>query len=184
MSTTVLAAGTNNFLVPNGTFIAEVIAFVLILLVLAKWVVPPINKAMTDRQERIRKQFDELDQAKADAEAAEQRYQSQFSEARHEAARIREEAREQGAQIIAEMRQQAQEEAERITATAHAQIEVERAQAMQQLRAEVGGVATALAGKIIGESLSDDERQRRTVERFIDDLESAEPNTSTIGSAR
>ncbi|MGH3423309.1 MAG: F0F1 ATP synthase subunit B [Nocardioidaceae bacterium] len=184
MSTTVLAAGESNFLVPNATFIAEVIAFVIILLVLAKWVVPPINKAMVDRQERIRKQFDELEQAKADAESAEQEYKSQFSEARHEAARIREEAREQGAQIIAEMRQQAQAEAERITSNAHAQIDVERTQAYQQLRAEVGGVAATLAGRIIGESLDDDERQRRTVERFLQDLEATSSGTATIGSAR
>lgn len=174
MDSTLLAAGDSNFLVPNATFIAEIVAFVLILLVLGKWVVPPINKAMTDRQEKIRNQFDELEQAKADAAAAEEKYESQYTEARHEAARIREEAREQGAQIVAEMRQQAHTDADRITAAAHAQIEVERAQAFQQLRAEVGGVATSLAGRIIGESLDDDERQRRTVERFLDDLETSE----------
>lgn len=179
MSTTLMAAGDNNFLVPDATFIAELVAFALILWVLAKWVVPPINKAMTDRQEKIRTQFDDLEQAKADAEAAEHKYESQFTEARHEAARIREEAREQGAQIVAEMRQQAQADAERITAAAHAQIEVERAQAYQQLRAEVGGVATSLAGRIIGESLEDDGRQRRTVERFLDDLEG-----SAVGGSR
>lgn len=171
---TLLAAGDSNFLVPDATFIAELVAFALILWVLAKWVVPPINKAMTDRQEKIRTQFDELEQAKADAEAAEEKYESQYTEARHEAARIREEAREQGAQIVAEMRQQAQADAERITAAAHAQIEVERKQAYQQLRADVGGMATSLAGRIIGESLEDDERRRRTVERFLDDLEGSE----------
>lgn len=174
MSTLMAAEETSNFLVPDATFIAELVAFLLILLVLAKWVVPPINKAMTDRQEKLRNQFDELEQAKADAEAAEQKYESQYTEARHEAARIREEAREQGAQIVAEMRQQAQADAERITAAAHAQIEVERTQAFQQLRAEVGGVASTLAGRIIGESLEDDERQRRTVQRFLDDLEASE----------
>ncbi|MGH3446857.1 MAG: F0F1 ATP synthase subunit B, partial [Nocardioidaceae bacterium] len=112
MSTTYLAE--SNFLVPNATFIAELIAFVLILLVLGKWVVPPINKALSDRQASIRNQFDELERAKADANAAEQEYRSQLAEARHEAARIREDAREQGAAIVAEMREQAQTESDRI----------------------------------------------------------------------
>jgi F-type H+-transporting ATPase subunit b len=45
----------SNFLVPNATFIAEVIAFIVIIWVLAKYIIPPINKAMADRQEAIRK---------------------------------------------------------------------------------------------------------------------------------
>ena len=42
---------------------------------------------------------------------------------------------------------------------------------MAQLRSEIGGLATTLAGRIVGESLEDDERARRTVDRFIADLE-------------
>lgn len=58
-------------------------------------------------------------------------------------------------------------------ATAKSQIEAERAQAVGQLRAEVGGLATTLAGRIVGESLDDDERARRTVDRFIAELDQA-----------
>ena len=42
---------------------------------------------------------------------------------------------------------------------------------MAQLRSEIGGLATTLAGRIVGESLEDDERARRTVDRFLADLE-------------
>jgi F-type H+-transporting ATPase subunit b len=59
---------------------------------------------------------------------------------------------------------------------------------MTQLRSEIGGLATTLAGRIVGESLSDDERARRTVDRFIADLErdgdtaaAAEGETSGAG---
>ena len=72
------------------------------------------------------------------------------------------------------MRTKAQEEADRLIADAKAQIEAERAQAVQQLRGEIGGLATSLAGKIVGESLDDDERARRTVDRFIADLEASD----------
>ena len=162
-----------NFLVPNATFIAEVIAFVIIIWVLAKYVVPPINKAMEDRQAAIRQQFAELDEAKADAREAEAEYKEQLNNAKHEAARIREEAREQGAQIVQEAREKAQTEADRIIEHAHAQIEADRKAAFASLRRDVGSLATTLAGRIVGESMDDDERQGRVVERFLADLEEA-----------
>ena len=176
---TLIAPMESNFLVPNGTFIVELIAFVIILFVLGKYVVPPINKAMADRQASIRKQFDELAQAKADANAAEESYKAQLADARHEAAKIREDAREQGAQIVADLRKQAQEEADRITAHARAQLEAERLQIVAQLRTEVGTMATTLAERIVGESLEDDERRSRTVERFLVSLEDDEATSSS-----
>jgi F-type H+-transporting ATPase subunit b len=105
--------------------------------------------------------------------AAEEEFKSQIADARHEAARIREEAREQGAAIIAEMREQAQTEAARIVEHAHAQIEADRKAAVTSLRAEVGTLATTLAGRIVGESLEDEARQSRVVDRFLAELEGA-----------
>jgi F-type H+-transporting ATPase subunit b len=173
----------SNFLVPNGTFVVELIAFAIIVFILARYVIPPINKAMTDRQNQIRKQFADLDEAQADARAAEKDFREQLAQARHEAARIREEAREQGAAIIAEMRTQAQEESERILKHARAQLEAERSQAVQSLRNEVGSMATTLAGRIVGESLEDDDRRARTVERFISALEDENGSDGSDGSA-
>jgi F-type H+-transporting ATPase subunit b len=163
----------SNFLVPNATFFVELAAFVLLLFLLGKYVIPPINRAMTARQDAIRAQFAELDEAKSEAHAAEEEFKSQIADARHEAARIREEAREQGAQIIAEMREQANAEAARIVEHAHAQIEADRKAAMAQLRSEVGTLATTLAGRIVGESLDDEARQSRVVDRFLSELEGA-----------
>jgi F-type H+-transporting ATPase subunit b len=169
MSRTNLAA--ENFLVPNATMIVELLAFLVILFLLARYVIPPINKALTERQESIRRQFEESEQAKQAAEAAEQEFRSELADARHEAARIREDAREQGAAIIAEMREQAQAESRRIIAASHAQLDADRQRVLTEMRAEVGDLATTLAGLIVGETLDDDARQQRTVERFIADLE-------------
>ena len=103
------------------------------------------------------------------------RYPVNFpADLRQEAARLREEAREQGAQIIAEMKEQAQVEARRIVENAQAQIEQERAQALAALRAEVGALSVELAGRVVGESLEDEARQRRIVDRFLEELESAD----------
>ena len=171
--------GTQNFLVPNATFFVELAAFLLLFYLLARYVIPPINRAMTNRQEAIRTQFAELEEAKADARAAEEKYKAQTADARKQAGKIREEAREQGDQIVAEAREQAQLEAKRIVDHGHAQLEAERKQALHSLRAEVGTLATELASRIVGESLEDDERSTRVVDRFLADVESMQAAAAT-----
>jgi F-type H+-transporting ATPase subunit b len=178
-----MAEKTNNFLVPNGTFIVELIAFAIIFLILARYVIPPINKAMTARQEAIRAEFAEADEAKKNAKEAEAEFKAQIADARKEAARIREEATDQGKQIIEEAKQQAQVEQQRIKDQAQAQIAAERQQALTSLRAEVGTLATSLAGRIVGESLEDDARSGRVVDRFLADLESLETSKSVRDGA-
>src|SRR5882757_3023386 len=81
----------SNFLVPNGTFLVELLAFAILVYIFGKYLIPPINRAMSARQEAIRTQFAELDEAKSDARKAEADYKEQLNNAKHEAARIREE---------------------------------------------------------------------------------------------
>jgi F-type H+-transporting ATPase subunit b len=152
-------------------FLFDVISFAIILWVLWKYVRPLINRIAAERQEKIRVQFEEAARAKADAESAASEAEAQMADVQAEAARIREEAHEQGEQIIAQHREQAGIEAERITANAHAQIEIDRAQALAQLRREVGALTVTSAARIVEESLDDEERQKRSVERFIAELE-------------
>ncbi len=159
---------------PNATFFVELAAFLLLFYLLARFVIPPINRAMERRQEAIRQQFAELDEAKADARKAEEDFKAQIADARKQAGKIREEAKEQGDQIVAEAREQAQVEAKRIVEHGHAQLEAERKQALASLRSEVGTLATNLASRIVGESLEDDERSNRVVDRFLADLETME----------
>ena len=143
----------------------------ILFLLIRKFVVPNFEKAFAERTAAIEGGIEEAKSAQQEAQAALEQDTAQLADARHEAARIREEAKEQGAQIIAELRAQAQAEAERITSTAHAQVEAERSQVLAQLKSEVGSLATDLAGRIVGESLEDEARQKRTVERFIAELE-------------
>lgn len=165
--------GELNPLVPHAVeIVLSLIVFGILFLLVKKFVVPSFEKTYADRTQAIEGGLAaaETKQAEADAKLAE--LEQQLSEARHEAARIREEAREQGAQIVAEMRETAQAESARIVEHGKAQIEAERQQAVTSLRAEVGALATGLAGRIVGESLEDDARQSRVVERFLADLES------------
>ncbi len=69
------------------------------------------------------------------------------------------------------MREEAQAEARRLVEAAHAQIDADRQQALQSLKTEVGGLAVDLASRVVGESLTDEARQRRVVERFLEELD-------------
>jgi F-type H+-transporting ATPase subunit b len=164
-------ASTNPLLPSWPEFIIGTILFVLVFGVLSKFALPRIQQTLTQRTEAIEGGLARAEESQAEAKALLEQYRQQLAEARHEAARLREEAREQGAQIIAEMREQAQAEARRVAEAAQAQIEAERQQALQSLRAEVGTLATELASRIVGESLADEARQSRMVDRFLNELE-------------
>jgi len=173
MVTYLLAAGSSQDpLIPTiPELIIGAVSFFIVFGVLGKVLLPRIQKMLQERTDQIEGGLERAEEAQAEAAQVLERYRQQLAEARHEAARLREEAREQGAQIIAEMRAEAQAEARRLSETANAQLEAERQQALTSLRAEVGALATDLASRIVGESLQDEARQSRVVDRFLDDLE-------------
>lgn len=147
------------------------VVFGIVFFLLRKYVVPSFEKIYAERTTAIEGGLAEAETKQAEADKRLAELEKQLGDARHEAARIREEAREQGAQIVTEMREQAQAEHARIVDQGKVQIEAERQQAVTSLRAEVGTLATTLAGRIVGESLDDEARQGRVVERFLADLE-------------
>ena len=163
---------TQDPLIPTGSeLILGIVCFVIVFGILGKMLLPRITKMLNDREDAIQGGINRADEAQAEAQAVLNQYRAQLDDAKHEAARMREEAREQGAQIIAEMRERAEAEARRITEAAQSQIEADRQQALTSLRAEVGTLATELASRIVGESLTDTARQGRMVDRFLADLE-------------
>jgi F-type H+-transporting ATPase subunit b len=153
--------------------IMGLIAFGVLYFVVKKYVVPSFEKAYDERTAEIEGGIEKAKKAQADADAAKKKYEDRLATANDEASKIREKAKEQGAQIVAEMRQQAKDEAARITATAHKQVEAERQQAMVSLRGDVGEISTNLASRIVGESLEDPARQSNVIERFLAELESS-----------
>ena len=134
---------------------------------------PFVNKAMAERQEAIRVRFQEAEEARARLEAAETEYREQIAErSRRRGSATAKRPANKGAQILAELKTQAQQESDRIIKAAQQQIEAERARTVAALRAEVGALAVELASRIVGESLTDDARRGRVVERFLLEVES------------
>ncbi len=169
----IAAEGANeNPLIPD---VAELVfgslAFFIVLFFLGKLLLPRIQKTLEERADAIEGGIQRAEEAQAEAQRTLEAYRAQLAEARHEAARIREEGREQGAAIIAEMREEGQRQREAILAAGHAQIEADRKAAFVALRQDIGRLATDLASRIVGESLEDAARQSGTIDRFLDELE-------------
>lgn len=164
-------AAPNPFLPAGYDILWSTVCIVIIGLFFYRKLLPSVLKVLDERTEKIEGGLARAEQAQADADAALADHRRALDEARHEAARLREEAQAEGSQIVAESRTRAQAEANRIVANAQRQIEAERQAAVVSLRAEVGLLATELASRIVGESLKDDARRSRVVDRFLDELD-------------
>ena len=172
MSAKILAASAPNPLIPHWPeLIIGTIAFLIVFILLSRVLMPRISKTLEERTDAIEGGLKRADDAQAEAKRVLDEYRAQLAEARHEASRLREQAREEAAQIVAEGRAAGVAERERIIATATAQVDADRQQAMTALRAEVGSLAIELASKIVGESLADEARQSRMVDRFLGELD-------------
>jgi len=178
MTEIVLAAAeetpSNPFFPAVYDIVWSIIPFAIILAVFIFFLVPTFRRILDDRAAVIEGGIAKAESAQAEAAEALAAYNLQLAEGRAEAARIRETARTEGAQILAELKEQATVESARILANAQVLIEAERQAALVSLRAEVGSLAIDLASGVIGASMSDDAQASAIVDRFLAELESSE----------
>ena len=158
-------------------FIPEVYDIVwslIILLIVAvffyKFFMPKFNAIFDERARKIEGGIANAEKAQADATAAKEKYEAQLSTARVEASKIRDDARTEASHIIADARSRAESDAEQITANAQRSIASQHQQALVSLKGEVGVLATALAGKILGSELRDGAVQSSMIDQMIDDM--------------
>jgi len=148
------------------------VVFVVLYLLVRKFVVPSFEKTFAARRDAIEGGIARAEQAQAEAAAALANYQAQLADARGEAGQIREQARAEAQRIVEDLRAQAQAESGRIVARGEEQLALQRAQVVRELRGEIGTLAVELAEKIVDQSLADDARVQATVNEFLADLES------------
>jgi F-type H+-transporting ATPase subunit b len=176
-----------NPLLPNWwEVLVTAVGFAVLMFLVIKYIAPALEKSYQDRYAAIEGGLEKAEKAQAEANALKADYEQQQQDGYAEANRIREEARAEGAQILADAREKASSEAARMVEQAHAQIAAERIQAEASLRNDVGTLATTLASRIVGESLEDDSRSQRVVDRFLEDLErseSADRSATSAGAA-
>ena len=161
------------FLPPAFELAWALIFLVIFAVIFMKLVLPKMTAILDERSQKIEGGLRQAEIAQQEADRLKDTQEQELAAARREAAEIRENARAEGARIIEEAKTRADLESERVLNAGREQLAAERSQASAQLRGEVGSLASTLASKIVGESLDDDERSRRVIDRFLDELESS-----------
>jgi F-type H+-transporting ATPase subunit b len=153
-----------------STVIAEIVAFLIVLYVLYRYVVPPVKTMTEKREKEIAQQVEDSRKARERLEAAEAAYNEAVENAQNDAARIRDDARADAQRIADEMREKAEQEVERLRRRGEEQLQNARAQVVRELKRELGGHSTELAGQLVRQELESDQAKKESVDSFIEEL--------------
>jgi F-type H+-transporting ATPase subunit b len=154
----------------NGTLIAQLVIFLLVLFILYRLAWGPLLRILNERRARIAQGVEATQKAMQELEAAEKERQAKLEEARREGQVILDRIAKQAEDLRKELEAKAREQAEALIAKARAEIQQERQQAVQDLRSQVADLAVMAAARIIGESL-DAKKHRELIERTIEEAE-------------
>jgi F-type H+-transporting ATPase subunit delta len=163
-----------------STFIGQLIGFAVIVFIIWRYVVPPVRKLMTDRQETVRKQLEDSATAEKRLEESKTAHEKAVREAKEEAKKVIEEARADAKSISEQLRTQADAEVERVKVQGQQHIQLLRAQFIRQLRGDLSVEAVRRAGELVHDHVSDSDAQSETVDRFLDELDAMAPSSVTI----
>src|SRR4051812_41054963 len=140
--------------------IAQVVNFIVLLVILRLTLYKPILKMLDDRKVKIREGLTAAEQARAEAQQAQANIQSQLDTARREGQDLVANAQQIAARIQAESREQSARDREAALERARAEIQLERDRAIAELRGEFADLTVTAAEKVIGQSLDRTAHQR------------------------
>ncbi|MGD1014235.1 MAG: F0F1 ATP synthase subunit B [Acidimicrobiales bacterium] len=147
------------FLLPNGTFFVELFVVLVILWLVTKYILPPLNKAMEARQEKIRSALEAADQARAEAAAADAERDKVLAAARDQARGIVAAAQATADQVKAEAGGRGQLEYDRIVANAQNEVDTVRQRAIDEASARIGEIVFELVAKVVGREVDQSAHQ-------------------------
>lgn len=157
-------------ILPAKTMIYEVVvslvSFLVLFGVLAKFAFPPITKMLDKRSDTIRESLEASEATRIEAERLLEEYKVQMTEARQEAARVIEQGRKIAETMKTEIMAKANEDAQALLVKAREGIQAEKKAAIAELQASVADLSVAVAGKLIGETLSTADHAK-LIERYV-----------------
>jgi len=163
------ASGTDLILPAIPELIAGAIAFAIVGLIVWRFALPQIQKALDERQAAIVGKMQEAESTKQDAEKMRAEYESQIAGAKAEAAQILEDARHQAETMKSDIVARAQDDAAAVGERARADIDTERASALAGMRSEVASLSVDMAQKVVGGTV-DRNAQQALVEQYLSEL--------------
>ncbi|AIF53806.1 F0F1 ATP synthase subunit B [Pelosinus sp. UFO1] len=154
----------------NGTLLAQIVNFLILVAILAKFAYKPLMQGLEDRQRKIADSIDSAERDRREAEQLKLEYKKQLVEVRAQAQAIVEKAEKVAEENKEEILKAARAESARILKSVQEEVARERELALAQLKGEVVALSMAAATKIMKEKM-DSEANAAIVSDFIDKLD-------------
>jgi len=138
----------------SSEVLVALVSFGVLFVLMWKFALPPITKMLDERAEKIKDSLEKAEETRVEAERLLDEYKEQLAEARQEASRVIEQGRRVADTMKDEIVAKANEERESMLARAREEIQGEKRAAMAELQAQVADLSVAVAGRLIGSTLS------------------------------
>ena len=163
-------------IIPGTTeMFVNIAAFVVLFVVMWKFAFPPVTKMLDERAVKIRESLEKAEETRVEAERLLEEYRVQMAEARAEATQVIEQGRKVAESMKAEILAKARAEAEAEKVKAIEAIKAEKAAAMGELQQQVADLSVAVAGKIIGTTMTRADHEA-LIDRFLAEVGSLNEN--------
>jgi len=180
---TVLATSSPLTKVIPGLMIWTILFFIVVLVVLKKYAFGPVQKAIDDRRQRIVDAIKEADNARDEARKLLEEHRKLIGQAKSDAEEILAEARRVGGAQRERGREETEEDRQRRLEETRRQIEQATAQALGQIRDEVGKLSVLAAEKITRKSLTDAD-QKRLIDEALAEIDFSRLEGSFVEGSR
>jgi F-type H+-transporting ATPase subunit b len=153
-----------------GLFIMQSVLMLAVIFLMIKFAWKPIISALDEREEGIKNALEAAEKAKQEMESISSSNENLFNQAREERDAMLKEAREMKAKMIVEAEANAEAEAAKIIASAKEVIEIEKKEALAELKAEVAQLSISVAEKLLKEELSDAKKDASFVNGLLGEV--------------
>ena len=154
----------------NGTFFAQIINFLILVVLLRAFAYKPVVNMLKARQDKIQESLDKADADAAEADKLLAQYKAKLAAATQKAEEIQKNAEKRAAEFREAEEQKIKADIEQMKKSAQADIERDRAKAVEKLRTEMVALSMAAAGKIIAKNMDSAENEALIAE-FVDKLD-------------
>jgi F-type H+-transporting ATPase subunit b len=148
------------------SFLAQVVVFVVVVIILRVWALPTVNKFLDERTRVIQTGVENAETARRQLAEAETRVANMIEQARQEGQQALARATQAGEHLRADIEQQARQRSDEILAQAQKNIEQQVAQAKSELSRQVSDLAIMAAERVIGHSMNTEDN-RKLVQEFV-----------------
>jgi F-type H+-transporting ATPase subunit b len=144
----------------NSTLIVQVINFLILLVVLYRFVYKPLLGTLESRSAAIKQQLAEAQAARESAQRQLAEFEAKLTASQAEAQAVRDRALREAAELRERLTAEARREASHLVESARAEIEQDVRRARADLRREVAGLAVNIAERLIQRNVQAEDQER------------------------